>query len=364
MPCSGLFMEKRLIDIDPPRSILLVKLSAIGDVVHTLPLLEVLRKTFPEARIDWLVEEEASPIIEGHKDLDHVIVSHRKSWQKRLFSQKGRIGVVSDVRHFVQDLRSQEYDLVIDLHGLFKSGLLTGLARGRKKIGFTGGKEGNILFLTDRPYPFDYNRHALDRYLQAAEYLGCSINSWKGDIPLQAEDKGRIDRLLGDRFSPDATLIAVNPMARWATKLWDVECFIRLARMLKEELSCTVLFTGGPSDQPVIERIVGQLNPPPLNLAGGTTLKELAYLYTRCRLVVTTDTGPMHIAAAMGVPVVALFGPTAPWRTGPHGKGHKVIRKELECSPCFKKKCSHVTCMKGITVEEVFNAVKTLMDKR
>jgi heptosyltransferase-1 len=364
MPCNGLLMEKRLINIDPPRSILLVKLSAIGDVVHTLPLLEVLRKNFPEARIDWLVEEEASPIIEAHKDIDHVIVSHRKSWQKRLLLHGDRLGVFPEVKRFFDDLRSQEYDLVIDLHGLFKSGLLTGLARGRRKIGFTGGKEGSVLFLTDRPYPFDCDRHALDRYLQAAEYLGCTINSWKGSIPVQAQDKSRIDPLLADRFSPDDTLIAVNPMARWATKLWDMQSFSRLAQRLMEELSCRVLFTGGSSDRPVIQRIVKSLNPPPPNLAGVTTLRELAYLYTRCRLVITTDTGPMHIAAAMGVPVVALFGPTAPWRTGPHGKGHHVIRKQLECSPCFKKKCTHMTCMHGITVEEVFNTVEKFVNQR
>jgi heptosyltransferase I len=357
-------MEKRLIHIDPPRSILLVKLSAIGDVVHTLPLLEVLRKNFPEARIDWLVEEEASPMIQGHKEIDHVIVSFRKSWQKRLLSPKDLPAAISEIRRFVRELRSLEYDLVIDLHGLFKSGLLTGLARGRRKIGFTGGREGSILFLTDRPYPFDYNRHALERYLLAAEYLGCNMNSWRGEIPLRAEDMERMDRLLADRFSPDDILIAINPMARWATKLWDEEHFSRLAERLAEELSCKVIFTGSPSDRPVIERIIGGLYPPPLNLAGGTTLRELAYLYTRCRLVVTTDTGPMHIAAAMGVPVVALFGPTAPWRTGPYGKIHKVIRKELECSPCFRKKCSHLSCMKSITVDEVFDTIRKIMEQR
>lgn len=364
MPYSGLFMEKKRIDIDPPRSILLVKLSAIGDVVHTLPLLEVLRQNFPEARIDWLIEEEASPMIEGHKDIDHVIVSFRKSWQKRLLSQEGRRDVVSEIRHFLSDLRSHEYDLVIDLHGLFKSGLLTGLARGRRKIGFTGGKEGNILFLTDRPYPFDYNRHALDRYLQAAEYLGCNINTWEGRIPLQAEDKDKIDRLLADHFRPDDTLIAINPMARWVTKLWEEERFTKLSERLSQELSCKILFTGSPSDHPVIERITTCLNPPPLNLAGRTTLRELAYLFTRCRLVVTTDTGPMHIAAAMGVPVVALFGPTAPWRTGPYGEIHTVIRKTLECSPCFRKKCSSLTCMNSITVEEVFDTIKKILEQR
>jgi len=100
---------------------------------------------------------------------------------------------------------------------------------------------------------------------------------------------------------------------------------------------------------------------PPLNLAGRTNLKELAYLYTRCRLLVTTDTGPMHMASAMGCPVVALFGPTAPWRTGPYGKGHKVIRADVECSPCFKKRCDHMKCMKEITEDKVFEGVREVI---
>jgi heptosyltransferase I len=357
-------MANKRIHIDPPRSILLIKLSAIGDVVHTLPLLEVLRKSFPTARIDWLVEEEARPMIEGHKDVDHVIVSCRKSWQKRFFSPGQGLAVLKEIKRFVQTIRTHRYDLVIDLHGLFKSGILTGLARGRRKIGFTGGKEGSMLFLTDRPYPFDYNRHALDRYLQAARYLGCGTNSWKGKISLQQGDKERIDRLVTDHLSPSESLVAINPMARWITKLWDEERFASLAGRLQGELSCKVLFTGSPGDRPVIERIIANINPRPLNLAGSTSLRELAYLYTLCRLIVTTDTGPMHIAAAMGVPVVALFGPTAPWRTGPYGMGHTVIQEKMECSPCFKKKCAHRTCMKSITVEEVFDSVKQHLKKR
>ena len=357
-------MANKRISIDPPRSILLIKLSAIGDVVHTLPLLEVLRKNYPAAKIDWLVEEEAGAIIEGHQDIDRVIVSSRKSWQKELFTPGQGMDTLKEIKGFLQTLRFRHYDLVIDLHGLFKSGILAGLARGCRKIGFTGGKEGSMLFLTDRPYPFDYNRHALDRYLQTAEYLGCSLDSWKGTIPLLEKDKERVDRLLAEKFSPEEALIAINPVARWTTKLWDEERFTLLGKRLQEELHAKVLFTGSPADHPTIERIVRNLEPRPLNLAGATSLRELAYLYTRCRLLVTTDTGPMHIAAAMGVPVVALFGPTAPRRTGPYGTGHTVIQERLECSPCFKKKCSHLTCMKSITVGGVFRAVETKLNKR
>ncbi|MBW1804483.1 MAG: lipopolysaccharide heptosyltransferase I, partial [Deltaproteobacteria bacterium] len=147
------------------KSILIVKLSAIGDVVHTLPLLEVLRKNLPKARIDWLVEEEAGQIIEGHPGIDHVIISRRKSWQRGFFKSGDRPGILREIFQFLQNLRQCEYDLVIDLQGLFKSGLLTGLSRGKRKMGFTGGREGSSLFLTERPHRVDYDQHALERYL-------------------------------------------------------------------------------------------------------------------------------------------------------------------------------------------------------
>lgn len=111
-----------------------------------------------------------------------------------------------------------------------------------------------------------------------------------------------------------------------------------------------------------MDEIIESMDEQAVNLAGQTGLKELAYLYSKCQLLITTDTGPMHIAAAMGCPVVALFGPTAPWRTGPYGRGHKVVRDDIECSPCFKKRCNHVSCMKNITVDKVFETVKEKLD--
>jgi heptosyltransferase I len=352
-------MKKAVLEKDKLDSILVVKLSAIGDVVHSLPLLEVLRKNFPGARIDWLVEEEASQIIEGHKDLDHMIVSRRKSWQRRFLRGNQRAAVLKEIREFVRNLRTVQYGLVIDLQGLFKSGILTGLSRGRRKMGFTGGgKEGSYLFLTEKPHFFDYNKHALNRYLAAAEYLSCDIPSWKGQIPIRPIDREKVDRLLHHHSLDHGVMVAINPVARWETKLWDEQNYAPLADRLQRELACKVIFTGSKEDRPLIGRIVERMENQPLNLAGEIGLKELAYLYTRCRLVISTDTGPMHIAAAMNTPVVALFGPTAPWRTGPYGRAHRVIREELPCSPCFKKKCSHRTCMRSLTVDRVFGTAK------
>ncbi|MFH1491004.1 MAG: lipopolysaccharide heptosyltransferase II [Pseudomonadota bacterium] len=339
-------------------SMLIVKLSAIGDVVHTLPLLEVLRKNYPGATIDWVVEEEASRLLEGHEGIDHLIVSRRKSWQKGLLKINSQRTAFGEIVRFIRELRAHEYDLVIDMQGLFKSGLLTGLARGKRKIGFTGGREGSALFLTEEPYVFDYNRHALDRYLTAADVLGCRKAAWEGRIPVSQADREAVDRVLDEKGIKNKRLVAINPMARWNTKLWDPEKFARLADRVEKELGGRIIFTGSLKDRAVIDRMMKAMAGSPLNLAGKTGLRELAYLYSLCRLLITTDTGPMHIAAAMGCPVAALFGPTAPRRTGPYGKGHRIIREDVDCSPCFRKSCSDRACMKRITVEKVFESVR------
>ncbi|MFH1351801.1 MAG: lipopolysaccharide heptosyltransferase II [Pseudomonadota bacterium] len=343
---------------EEPNSILIIKLSAIGDVVHTLPLLEVLRQNFPHCRIDWLVEEEASQLIDGHEGLDHLIVSQRRSWQRRVLKGGELWGVFREVKRFLKDLRSVEYDVVMDLQGLFKSGLLTGISRGKRKIGFTGAREGSILSLTERPSFFDYDKHALDRYLKVTEYLRGTKRPWKGDIPIREADKRYIDEIIQENGLKKEKLVAINPMARWRTKLWETGSFAVLADRLQKELSCHTVFTGSRADRSTIDEIIRIMDGKAINLAGRTSLKELAYLYARCRLMISTDTGPMHVAAAMGCAVVALFGPTAPWRTGPYGEGHKVIREDLECSPCFKKRCARPVCMKNITVEKVFETVK------
>ena len=344
-------------------SILIIKLSAIGDVVHSLPLLSVLKDNFPAARIDWLVEEEAFEIIKGHPAVNRVIVSHRKSWQKKLSKGTEYSSVIREFFRFIKDIRSYEYDLVIDLQGLFKSGVLTGLSRGKRKIGMAGAREGGWLFLNERPVAVDYEKHAIDLYLKFAEYLGCNSTSWNGNIYISQNDKRLINKLLDMDSLEKRPLVVINPMAKWKTKLWEPERFALLADRLRHDLSCEIFFTGSSQDWTTIEDISKMMKEKPRNLAGQTGLKELAYLYTRCEALVTTDTGPMHIAVAMGCPVVALFGPTAPWRTGPYGPGHSVIRAEMDCSPCFKKKCDHMTCMKEITVEDVFEATKNIILK-
>ena len=345
------------------KSILIVKLSSIGDVVHALPLLEVLRKNFPFARIDWLVEEESLQIIEGHPAIDQVIVSRKKFWQKKLTRITEWPGLVGGVTRFLRKLRSYKYDLVIDLQGLLKSGVLVGICRGKRKIGMVGAREGGWLFVNERSIPVDHDRHAIDRYLQVAEYLGCTLFPWKGNITISETEKIRVDKISAHDGTRNRPLVAINPMARWRTKLWEPYYFAEVADRLQHDLACKVVFTGSKDDRMIIEEIMDLMSKKTMNLAGRTTLKDLACLYSRCSVLISTDTGPMHIAAAMGCRVVALFGPTAPWRTGPYGQNHMVITGEEECSPCFKKRCEDMRCMKSISPDMVYDKVKNIIMK-
>jgi 3-deoxy-D-manno-octulosonic-acid transferase/heptosyltransferase-1 len=351
-----------LLEIEPDR-ILIVKLSAIGDVVHTLPFLEVLAERFPLAKIDWLVEEESSAVPDGHPALNRLIVSKRRSWQADFILNGGRKTVLAEAAGFVRDLRSIRYDVVVDLQGLFKSAVLTWLARGGLKVGPSGGRECSWIVLNRPPVPVDYHWHAIDRYLEVAHFMGCRTNRWTGRIPVGPEDRAGAAAILREQGLEGAPLVAINPMARWKTKLWVPDRFSILADRISQELGASVAFTGSPGDRPWIERIRNQCCTRPVNLAGLTTLKQLAEIYARCSVVVSTDTGPMHIAAAMGCPVVALFGPTAPWRTGPYGAGHRVVREPVECSPCFRKSCSSKRCMEAITPEVVLQEVQGLLER-
>lgn len=336
--------------------ILIVKLSAIGDVVHSLPVLSELRRMYPDSEIHWLVEEGAAGLLENHPLLDRVILCRRKSWLKRL--KKGEPGVLREVAAFIREFRSGEYDLVIDLQNLAKSSFWVLLARSERKLGFWGTAEYAYAPLTEKIGPEDFNLHAVDRYLTFISYLGGSVDNPEFVVPIAAKHMARADELLAESGLAGKQVAAVHTFALWPTKLWTVEGFRGLVKRLQEELDIGVIFTGSESDRRYVDEVSLGLNPEPANLCGRSNLLELAALFKRCAAAVTTDTGPMHLAAAVGTPVVGLFGPTDPARTGPYGKQHTALRAGLDCSPCFRKSCPDIRCMKHITVDRVFDAVK------
>jgi heptosyltransferase-1 len=340
--------------------ILIIKLSAIGDVVQTLPALESIKKTFPDTEVTWVVEDAASGILEGHPLVDRVLVSRRKSWLRMLRNPFTLIKGLKSILGFIRILRDTRYDIAIDFQGLLKSGMLIGLARAERKIGFDRTRELSYLFLNERLPAYDIEKHALERYLDVARYLGAKDPAATCTLPIGRELTTIRQRI--ESLNPhEQPLVALNPVARWKTKLWPEGNFAALADRLATEKNAVVIFTGSPADRPAIERIIGMMNKNAVNWAGETTLKELAALAAVCDLFITTDTGPMHLAAAAGAKVLALFGPTAPWRTGPYGGSHVAMRTGIECSPCFQRKCDrNIQCMEGITVEDVMKHVKGL----
>lgn len=342
-------------------NILIVKLSAIGDVIHVLPSLAALRRCYPDADITWVVEEAAADILNDHPDLNRVIVSGRKRWVKEL-KRGGIARPFMEMHAFWMALRSRKYDLVIDFHGLFKSAMVVFLSGGKRKLGYDSLQEGSGLFYTDK-IPEDMKKHAVDRYLDFVSYLvggagkECVMKTPEFRIAVGENEERKIDGLLFKR-----PFVAMNPVALWDTKLWEDDKFAQLGDLIRTNLDYDVVLTGGEAKS--LEKICSLMKTEALNLGGRTSLRELAALYKKAVMVITTDSGPMHLAAAVGTPVVALFGPTDPARTGPYGLGHRVIRTGISCSPCLRKKCPSPCCMKEISVADVYEAVQETVDKK
>ncbi len=341
--------------------ILIVKLSSLGDVVHALPTLEALRRTFPGAEISWLVESEWVELILGHPALDEVIVSSRKDWVKRLL--RGDLEVLREASSFIRGIRRRRFDLVIDLQGLMRSGLLVGLTRARRKLGFNGTREFSYMFYNEKLPPYDPDLHAVLRYLSVAGHLGAVPGEPVFRIPWGRKEELAADRLLGPLGNEPGPLVAMNVTGSWATKRWGADNFRQTARMLMERSGARLVFVGGPGDSAYVAAASRGLSGKGcIDISGQTGLKELACLLSRADLMVTTDSGPMHISAAVNTPVVAVFGPTDPARTGPFGQGHRTITANVACRPCFKRRCPYnMECMREVGAHEVYQEAKELL---
>jgi len=352
-------------------NILIVKLSAIGDVIHTMPALVALRRHYPQAHISWLVEEAGAELLDGHPALDRLIVWRRRQFQTD-FRQLRGFNAGRAFCDVVKQVRDRRYDLVIDFQALLKSAMWVFLADGRRKVGFGRGmqhSEGSYLVLNERIPPVSMEVHALERGLILLEKIGVPRGVLEYRFPHNPQAEHDVKGILTEAgASRRAPLVVIHPMARWRTKLWYNDRFAALADALHEHGIVTVL-SGGPADTAALDEIAARMKTRCIRFDGRGGLQHLAALCRRAAVVVSTDTGPMHLAAAVGTPVVALFGPTAPNRTGPYGAEHHVVRSPVPCSPCFKRRCETTAveefgCMKRIEVPQVLGAVLKRVNRK
>lgn len=297
------------------------------------------------AEITWLVAPAWRSLIEKHPDLNSLILFDRRGLGD---VNQGEDGVMRSLA-LAADLRDRQFDLVIDLQGLLRSALLTFATGAPVRVGFGYAREGAALAYTHRintPHP---ERHALDRYVDVAEALGCGRGPVEFDFPVEPSDRETVNDLLGgvDRFA------VLLPGTNWPTKRWPIEYFGDLADQIRSELGLAVVVAGAADAVDLAPRI-----PYDLNLAGKTSLPQLVALLERASLVVANDSGPMHIASALNRPLVTMFGPTNPVRTGPFGRMDTVVRLEIACSPCYSRKCSHTSCMKWLTPDKVLEQAR------
>lgn len=381
-----------------PDRILIVKLSSLGDVIHTLPAAQALRRKFPHAHLAWAVERAHAGVLREQECFDELI-----EWDR---------GTCRNYVAFLRRLRATNWDLAIDFQGLFRSGFVTWASGARRRLGYDATREQAHRFYNERITPPTEPLHAVEKSLRLIEPLGARLDG----VPLRRTyleassigpgyAPGAIERTNsahppvvrgahdaegrplfplsirgGERTAVDAwlaahrfearshKLVVLNPHCRKAANIWPAERYTQLAARLVERPGVRVVISGGPVAKELCDEIAAPLGDKVWRADGAFTLLGSAELIRRADLFVTGDTGPMHIAAAVGTPIVALFGPADPLKTGPYTTDAVVLTKRLPCAPCFAKQCplGHrpAKCMTDISVDDVTTAAIAALDRR
>jgi heptosyltransferase-1 len=309
-------------------NIALVKLSSIGDVVHALPVAAALHADLPQARLVWIVERREAAVLRGNPALSEIVPVDTRGWRRarRPLAVAETTGALVALR---RHLRASAFDVAIDLQGLIKSGVITAATGAPLRIGFASAhcREGlNAMFTNHRVTPPPAARHVVDRYLTLVEPLGTRARSVEFPLPTDRAAEARIDEfLMGAGIKPRDRLVVLNPGAGRADKRWPNESFRGLARRLAAEAGASVLVIWGPNELGDARAIVGVEASGRAILAPPTNLDELLAVLRRASVVVAGDTGPLHLAAALGTRCVGLYGPTSPERNGPYGPGHRSL---------------------------------------
>jgi lipopolysaccharide heptosyltransferase II len=353
------FTASDLIQLQP-RRICLIKPSALGDVVQTLPLLPVLKRRFPDAQISWVINRELRDLVDGHPALHESIPFERRGGWLQSWA-------------LLRVLGQQRFDLVIDLQGLLRTAVMTVATGAPVRVGLQTARECSHLSLncvipdTSRDVP----AHA--RYWRLAEYLGHGNMPRESFVATSEADRnwvaGKLDRL-------PRPIFAVHPGARWETKRWPVEKFAELLERTNRMWSGSTLILGSKAERvdaeqlkhDLVKRIGNFGSPNIVNLAGQTTLKQLSALLSQVDFAISNDSGPMHLAAGLGTPTLGLFTCTSAVRSGPAGDQHEMVSTTVSCAAGYYKTCPHhgerhLACHRELDVERVWQALQRLVQK-
>jgi heptosyltransferase I len=331
------------------QNILLIKPSSLGDIVMALPALSSLRRSFPQARISWLIRPEFAPIIEGHPHLDEIILFDRKAlaqaWRDRTAFRQ--------LTDLVSRLRRSRFDAVLDLQGLFRTGSLAWLSGCKRRFGPVWRKEMAHLFYTTKIPPRMEWVHVIDYYRKLIEAMGGSDLGVEFVLPEKPAAVESAQTLLSQQKIDLDRYAVIIPGSAQVSKCWPADRFAALADRLASEHGLAVVATGSKSESPMVEQIQRLAKHPIANLAGRTSLPELVEVLRRTRLVVSNDTGPGHIAAALGRPLVMMFSWSNPLRVGPYGRPECIVGKDITSRGLAIKSRDPQHAVQHITFDEV-----------
>ncbi len=341
---------------DSRMHILIVKLSSIGDVVHALPAAAALRASFPEARLTWVVERIAAPLLIGSPILDEVIVLDTRGWRKRLSDGN----TWASIRKQIKELRQFPVDVALDFQGLFKSAGVGILAGATQRIGFSSNalREPACRFGYTRQIQVDNAHHVIENNLALATAIGAEMPvRYEFPFPALDEETATIRTQL-ERHDIDQFVI-LNPGGGWVTKLWPAAEYGRLANEIWKRFRVKSIVTCGPGEEKMAETITAASRHA---VYFPTSLREFIALVRQAELFVGSDTGPLHLAAACRTPIVGIYGPTAPERNGPFNLNDRTIGLNIPCRlNCHRRTCNNHICM-NIPLESVLQAVENRID--
>jgi lipopolysaccharide heptosyltransferase II len=340
--------EKELMPLEriEAHRIALLKPSALGDIVHSLPVLSALRTRFPAARITWVVNTAYEPLIRNHPDLTDTLAFDRGVFRK---------GVWDSARYaagFAAELRRRQFDLVIDLQGLFRTGLMCLATGSPRRIGFANAREGSRHTYTHTIRVPDANRiHAVDRYRRVAEALGAGDIPVRFHIPIDPVETAAVRAELGELPRP---WVAAAVGAKWLTKRWPTSHFAESLRRAHAAFGGTALLVGTGDDAAMSREVMNGLIGPARDFTGRTSLPRLAALLAECDVMLANDTGPLHLAAALGVPCVAPYTCTRVRLHGPYTSMNGGVETAVSCGGSYIKTCSNMVCMAELTPDRLW----------